>query len=335
MVNLPLAVALVVGLLVALGEWMHARRVRRVARLAFGGNGNPAPWTFVVPWLRPFAAAAACWGALFLAAYDPVEIDRRPTREASKHLLICLDVSPSMQIKDAGPEAEKISRAIWAGRIVQGVLDRLDMETTRISLVAFYTDALPVLTETFDKDVVRNALDGLPMYAGFEPGATDVQKGVNKCLEIARLWPSGSATLLVVSDGDTLTSPMSGYIPDSIADTIVIGVGDPVRSSIVGGHSSRQDTMSLKQLSARLGGIYHEGNIKHLPTEVLEGLTMLSPRAGEGLGSRELALVALVTGTSVLALATPLLLAFGRPRSYAKARNQVAARAGAAEEVTA
>ena len=207
------------------------------------------------------------------------------------------------------------------------------MYTTGLATLVRQT--LPVLTETFDKDVVRNALDGLPMYAGFEPGATDVQRGVNKCLEIARLWPSGSATLLVVSDGDTLTSPMSGYIPDSIADTIVIGVGDPVRSSIVGGHSSRQDTMSLKQLSARLGGIYHEGNVKHLPTEVLEGLTMLSPRAGEGLGSRELALVALVSGTSVLALATPLLLAFGRPRTYARARNQVATRAGAAEEATA
>ncbi|MFZ4573754.1 MAG: vWA domain-containing protein [Phycisphaerales bacterium] len=335
MVNLAPWIALVVTLLAAIGEWLHARRVDRVARLAFGPGGRPAAWTVVVPWLRPLAAGAACWGALFLAGYDPIEIDRRPTREASKHLLICLDVSPSMQIKDSGPETEKQSRAIWAGKVVQGVLDRLDMETTRISLVAFYTDALPVLTETFDKDVVRNALDGLPMYAGFKGGATDVQMGVNKCLEIARPWPSKSATLLVVSDGDTLTSPMSSYIPDAIADTIVIGVGDPIRASIVGGHGSKQDTMSLKQLAARLGGIYHEGNTKHLPTEVLEKLTMLSPRTGLGIGLRELALTALVSGASFLALATPMLLAFGRPRSYSKARREVTVRAERHEEAAA
>jgi hypothetical protein len=50
-----------------------------------------------------------------------------------------------MQIKDAGPDAEKVSRARWAGKLTQAILDRLDMKDTRITLVGFYTKALPIL----------------------------------------------------------------------------------------------------------------------------------------------------------------------------------------------
>lgn len=328
MVMMHLLIAIGVALLVAVGEGLHARRVGRVARLAFGELGRPALWTFVVPFARIGAAGLATWGLLFLATYDPIEIDRRPSKKASRHLLVCLDVSPSMQIKDSGPETEKLKRAQWAGKLVQGVLDRLDMETTRITLVGFYTDARVILNETFDKAVVSNALDGLPLYVGFEPGATDVQKGVNRALELARVWPRDSATLLVVSDGDTPSNASMGTIPDSIADSIVIGVGDPVISSLVGGHSSRQDTMSLKQLAARLGGYYHEGNKRHVPSEVLDALTMIQPRMTDGIGLRDVALAATGVGCGVLGLAGPALMMFGRPRLFARARREVGERVG-------
>jgi Ca-activated chloride channel family protein len=337
MVMLHLLVAVGVALLVGGAELLHARRVRRVARLAFGEAGRPALWTFVVPFARMGAAGLATWGLLFLATYDPVEIDRKPSRKASRHLLVCMDVSPSMQIKDAGPETEKIKRAQWAGKVVQGVLDRLDMETTRITLVGFYTEARVILNETFDKAVVSNALDGLPLYVGFEPGPTDVQKGVNRALELARTWPRDSATLVVVSDGDTLSNAGMGVIPDSIADSIVIGVGDPVISSLVGGHSSRQDTMSLKQLAARLGGYYHEGNKRHVPSEILDALTMIQPRMTDGIGLRDVALAATGIGCGVLGLTGPALMLFGRPGVYAKARRDVGNRTnsnGAMEAVS-
>ncbi|MCP4938152.1 MAG: VWA domain-containing protein, partial [Phycisphaeraceae bacterium] len=241
-----------------------------------------------------------------------------PTREASRHLLIALDVSPSMQLVDAGPDAEKESRAIRAGRIVQGVLDRLDASTTRVSLVAFYTDALPVLTETFDKEVVRNALDGLPMSTAFESGATKITEGVTKSLETARSWMPGTATLLVVSDGDELTSTAVPALPASIADVLVVGVGDPQQTMSVGGHASRQDTVSLKQLAARLGGVYHQGNTRHPPSRLLEDLTMIEPRLSDADGLRELAIYSSVAGVAALALLGPLLSIAGRPRSWSR-----------------
>lgn len=326
MVITPLVVigiALAVGVVVVIGEWMHAGRMRRVGRLAFGEGGKPRRWVTIVPLLRVCAAIAVTWGLLILMSLDPRVQEVEPSRGASRHLLIALDVSPSMLLEDSGPEKEKVRRAVWAGEVVQGVLDRLDMSTTRITLVAFYTDAIPVLSETFDKVVVANALDGLQMYTAFEPGATQLQEGIEKALDLAKAWMPDSATLLVVSDGDSITAPPPARIPASIADTIVVGVGDPYRGSVVAGHNSKQDVVSLKQLATRLGGTFHQGNSKHLPSHILDGLTMIEPRVGESTGLRELALLATAMGAVVLALIGPALSLAGRPRTYAASRRRM------------
>ena len=315
-------IAFAVLVIVGIAEWLHARRVARVARLAFGPSGRASSWTIVVAPSRTIAAALATWGLMFLVTYDPIEIDRKPAKIASNHLLVLLDVSPSMQLKDSGAEAQGISRAKRAGEVVQAVLDRLDMENTRISIVAFYTDALAIVQDTFDKEVIRNALDGLPMYTAFEPGPTDLKKGLVKAFEIARLWPADSATLLIVTDGDVATG-IPSVIPSSIADTIVVGLGDPVKSSDVNGHASRQDTMGLRQLATRLGGFYHDGNRKHLPSDVVNSLTMIAPRVGGNWSVRDLALLAVGIGCSTLAFIGPLLTLFGRPRSFAREINAV------------
>ena len=109
----------------------------------------------------------------------------------------------------------------------------------------------------------------------------------------------------------------------------MIGVGDPYRSLAIAGHSSRQDTTSLKQLAARLGGHYHQGNEKHLPSSILEELTMIEPRLSDQTSLRELAL--LLTGLSavVLAAITPALALLGRRRDFAMARRNVRVPGGA------
>ncbi|MBL9121514.1 MAG: VWA domain-containing protein [Phycisphaerae bacterium] len=317
-----LMLALAIMALVAVAEWFHAKRIARVARLAFGSTGKPALWTAVVPGARIVAAGLLAWGLGFLATYDPIEIDTRPAKNASQHVLLCFDASPSMHIADAGPDKEKVSRAVWGGKVVQAILDRLDMDITRVTIVAFYTDALPIVKETFDKEVVRNVLDGLPMYAAFEPGGTDVNKGVLEALEQARPWPKKSALLVVVTDGDTAGSAPPNRLPSSIADSIVVGVGDSNRTTPLWGRPSRQDSASLRQLAARLGGLYHDGNVKHLPSSVLERLSMIQPRVGADVALRDLALFAVGLGGFTLALATPALLVLGQPRAYARSRSR-------------
>lgn len=323
---IPMLLMLAAGALAAAAEWWHARRVARVARLAFGPTAKPALWARAAPVLRIVGFALAVFGATILLRFDPIDADVKPNPRASRQLLIALDVSPSMQVKDAGPDAEKITRARWAGKVVQAILDRLDMKDTRISLVAFYSKALTVLQDTTDKNVVSNMMDGLPMHVAFEPGTTDLNAGVTEALKLAKPWARKSATLVIISDGDAEKPATPWALPPSIADTIVIGVGDTSKATLVSGHGSRQNTWSLKQLAARLGGVYHEGNQRHLPTAVLNRLTMLAPRAASVLSERELGLASLAVGAALIGGLGPLLMAFGLPGAFARARRQVDAR---------
>lgn len=317
------AIAAAALAILAFAEWLHARRVARVARLAFGPAGRPAWWVPAVPFVRTAALTATIWGAAFLMQYDPAGGDQKPDEKPTKRLLIALDVSPSMMLKDSGPDAEKVSRSAWAGKVVQGILDRLDMKETRITVVAFYTKAYTVLEDTTDKNVIANMFDGLQLHVAFDGGPTDLASGVSEAIKAARAWPRRSTTLVVVSDGDARDTLGPVRLPPAIADTIVIGVGDPLKPTTVSGHSSKQESWSLKQLAARLGGVYHEGNRLHLPTEILRKLSMISPNAGEHVGLREAALIALGAGAATTALINPLLMAFGLRRQYAVQRRRI------------
>ena len=101
----PVYAALLVLMFSALAEALHTRRVRVAARLAFGPEGRSRGWTVIAPFLRCLSLAAFAWGLavtwqLHLAAKDgkPAETTE-PTR-----LVFVADLSPSMYLKDAGPE---------------------------------------------------------------------------------------------------------------------------------------------------------------------------------------------------------------------------------------
>lgn len=310
-----LAVALAIG-----AERLHARRLLRVARLAFGPSAGPARWARAAPLIRVLGIAGAVWGALVLARYDPIGGDETPSPRASRQLLIALDVSPSMLIKDAGPDVDKLTRSQWAGKVVQGILDRIDMKETRITLVAFYTKALTVLEDCTDKNVISNMFEGLQLHVAFDPGPTDLASGVGEALKVARPWARRSTTLVVISDGDAKGLLSSVSLPPAIADTIVIGVGDPYHPSIVSGHSSKQESLSLRQLAAQLGGYYHEGNRLQLPSAVLSRLSMITPGDVQSIGLREAGLLSLAIGACMTACIGPLLLLLGTPRAYLRER---------------
>ena len=322
---IALLAAVAALLLATLGEWMHAKRTARIARLAFGEAGRPARWTVIAPFVRVLGLTLTAFGAAILFQFDPIESDDTPNPRASRQLLVVLDVSPSMNLKDSGPDTEKLMRGVWAGKVLQGILDRIDMKDTRISLIAFYTKALPMLQDTTDKNLLPNLMDGLPLYTAFKSGDTDMQSGIDAAFAMAKGWARGSTTLVVISDGDLTKTVNPGPRPASIADVIVIGVGDPVRGMVLSGHNSRQDAWVLKTLAGRLDGYYHDGNTKHLPSEIIEQLTMIAPRVGDVLSLREAGLVALGFGCAALGLIGPLLLWFGTPRGYAAALRDASA----------
>lgn len=305
-------IALLALLLAGAGEWLHLGRIRRVEKLAFGDKGQ-LQWTRWVPLIRCFSIAILAGGLWILAHLEskPPEID--PDREPSQHLLVALDVSPSMYLEDAG-EKRNQRRSNRASDVLEALFQRLDMTRTRVSVIAFYTEAMPVVLQSFDINVVRNVLNALPMEHAFPPGQTQLQQGVEEALKYAKPWPKGSATLVVVSDGDTVDGALPRQIPISIVDVLVIGVGDPHKGSPVAGRTSRQNKQALERLAVRLKGRYHDGNTKHLPTDIVRSLGMAVPSIEDQTFLRDLAVASTGTGGAIVGLLPILLAYFGSRR---------------------
>jgi Ca-activated chloride channel family protein len=295
-------IALGVFALVALAEWLHAQRCHRVAILAFGPSGKTRPWLAAAPMVRTVASTMLAWGLLNLYLLDARLLKPRQTPEGGyRHLLIALDVSPSMQLKDAGPAGEQ-TRAQRASELLMSVLDRSALDQMRVSIVAFYTGAKPVVVDTFDLEVVKNILNDLPLDVAFDVGKTAIIDGIKESLALAKPWKKDSTTMILVSDGDTVGDTGMPPLPASIAQVLVVGVGDSRSGKFIDGHQSRQDASTLRQVAARLRGVYHDGNQKHLPSQQLAALSKVLPMQDENeKGKRELSLLAVATGAATLA----------------------------------
>jgi Ca-activated chloride channel homolog len=308
-----------IALLWALAEVVHARRVRRIGPLAFGpgqpdqrGSSRPASWVAVAPALRVVSAAALAFGLVALLLVEPAAHGGKAI-EAKKlrHLVVVLDVSPSMRLADAGPDGRQTRRA-RAATLIRSVLARVPVEQYRVSVVAVANGALPVVEDTRDADVLANILDDLPLHFAFKAGKTDLFAGLAEAARIAKPWRPGSTTVLVVTDGDTVPATGLPRMPASVSGVLLVGVGDAAAGQFIDGHMSRQDAATLRQVAARSSGLYHDGNVKQVPTDSLVSLGMVPrQRLIDRLGLREMAMACAVAGAGMLSLLPVLLAAFG------------------------
>lgn len=289
-----------------------------MARLAFGPSLRPSLFASFTPFLRTLFFTLLAWSLSILFFLPPKA--HRSTMEVieeteRQHILLVLDVSPSMKLKDAGLD-QGLTRTQRASAVVQSLLKRVSDEKLHISIIATYNGAKPVVEESRDREVLLNVLDGLPMDQVFPSGKTKLFDGLTEAAKMAKDWPVDSTTIILVSDGDTVPATGMPRLPKSIGGTLVIGVGDPVKGSFISGRQSRQDVGALRQIANRLGGEYHDGNVKHIPTVMLRRLGSLEMEAGEfELTLREFALFGAALSAFFLAFLPLLLHIFGSPWS--------------------
>ena len=267
--------AALVVLVIAIGaEQLHSRRIRRIAPLVFGPDAQPAHWARFAPAYRVLTLTALSWGLVTLMLLPPkIHVAETIEDDEMKHLLIVLDVSPSMRLEDAGKEKDQ-SRMKRAAVLMESFFQRANMNRYRTSVVAVYNAAKRVVEETKDLEVIRNIFNDLPMHHAFVSGETDLFSGLNEARELSKPWNPRSTTLLLISDGDTVPGVGMPKMPVSIANTVVIGVGDTLKGSFINGHHSRQDVSTLRQMAIRLNGTYHNGNEKHLSTDLIDQLAV-------------------------------------------------------------
>lgn len=310
----PVIIASALILLALAAEMLHARRCRRVAVLAFGPGSRPRPWVRLAPLLRIAAMGGLAWGLMTLLLLPPKAHKTAATSDGDfRHLLLVLDVSPSMRLEDAGPDGKE-SRRKRAADLLTSFFERVPISLYRVSVVATYTEAKPVVLDTSDLEVVRNILSDLPMQYAFRAGPTNLFAGLEEAAKIAHPWKPASTTLVIVSDGDTVPATGMPKLPASIKNVLVVGVGDAQSGKFIDGHQSRQDASTLRQVAVRLGGVYHNGNAKHLPTDLLRQITFTGGSGVfEKLTRREYALICCGLGAAVLAL-LPLALHYAGTR---------------------
>lgn len=302
--------AFVVAIWFLLAEMLHVRRIRRLGRLAFGPTEQPRRWVSFVPLLRAIAFGALA-GALALLIQLPPKVHQSAAvpDNQKKHIVVVLDVSPSMTLEDAGPE-HKASRRNRAKELMESFFQRVPMERYLTSVIACYNGAKPVVIETKDIEVVRNILNDLPLNFAFAPGKTDLFAGLKEAFSVAAPFQPKSTLVILVTDGDTVPPRGMPRRPASVSEVLLVGVGDTKSGKFIDGRASRQDSSTLRQMAVRLNGNYHDGNEKHLPTDLIKSVTgRAEPGAFEQLGPREYALMTSGVSASLLA-ALPVLLHF-------------------------
>jgi len=292
-------------------ELLHWRRIHRLRILTFGPAGQLSFAAYAMSPLRVIAAAMLAWSLMTLFFLAPrirtPGSDETVPFHKLKHIVLILDVSPSMRLVDAGVEGKQ-SRMARAREVMESYFRRIPMNEYRVTVLATYTKALPVVEDTKDIGVVENVLNDLPMHFAFRSGDTNLFSGIQAAADVTRGWRPRSATVVLVSDGDTVAATGMPQMPPSVSDVLVVGVGDPVTGSFLNGHHSRQDISTLRQIAVRLHGTYHNGNDRHLPTDLIKRLTV-SADGDEPFawGIREWAILALLSSALTLA-AVPILL---------------------------
>lgn len=310
---MPLASALVVCLLVALTEWLHGRRIRVAARLAFGPAGAARVWTRVVPWLRVAGLAAFAWGVatlLMLKLEAPEDPNARERLDAeAKRLVFVADLSPSMFLTDAGPDGKQTRQARMR-EVVEGILQRVS-GNLRFGVIGFYTDALPVVMEARDPELVRNVFNGLPLTYAMPAGQTDLSQAVNLALERVADFPKNSTRVVILTDGDSVSLAPIAPRPASVKEVLVLGLGNPLKGSYIDGHQSRQEAETLDRVAALLRGTYQDVNEDHIATEDLGDLVVPLALPHTGLTLAQWAVLAMALGALVNALIPVALEYFG------------------------
>ena len=182
-----IAAAVAVALAFA-AEGVHLRRLRPIARLAFGPSGRPAHWVRMVPLLRAAASGALAWGLVMLWVLIPKvhsgEGGALNDDAADKNVLLVLDVSPSMRLEDAGPTRNQ-SRMHRARDVLDSFLKRVPLEQYRFTVLAVYNGAKLVVERTRDVEVIRNILGDLPLHFAFDSGKTKLFDGLKEAAEVA------------------------------------------------------------------------------------------------------------------------------------------------------
>lgn len=316
-VTLVIAFLAIVLLLVVIAEIVHLRRCSRLRDFLFHGCRFPWGRLGTLLGLRIVAVALVCIGLAWLwsASTHPAALNSAYDDEETDRLLIVLDCSLSMDLRDAGPRRD-ISRGERAAQLIQELLVN-DRKLPRTTLVVFAEGATPLIIDTNDWNVVRHSLNNRSLSEFlFDDKKTTIGTVLaSVCKEFASSWPDRSTTLLLITDGDSEDRANGVELPASIRRALVLGVGSK-EGKLIGNFQSRQDEAALQGIAEALGGRYFNGNESSVSSDLLGRPAMTEKPKKETafpIGQRPVWGLALLGIGSLLLMASTLISPFLNP----------------------
>jgi Ca-activated chloride channel family protein len=296
---LPITV-IAVGLLVLALRLLERRRAADAlaySNLAFleAAVASRVAWPAIIA--AAWAVGVACVG---VALAGPHLVAPVAVRDGA--VALCIDTSGSMSAPDVLP-----TRADAALRAARSFIDSVP-DGTRISIVAFASNAIVVMPSSDDKDAVRDALSRIPPPNG--------GTAIGDALAVAArsLPPVRHRAIVLVTDGvnnqgsdPQLVAPQIGATGTTI-DTVGIGTKDSgmlipgtdeqadldegaLRAVAAAGHGVYARVSNADELAARLRDLARDSTLERrridasLPVAILGGVLMIVTTLGAfGLG---------------------------------------------------
>jgi Ca-activated chloride channel family protein len=196
---------------------------------------------------------------------------RREVKSVGKDIMICVDLSKSMDAFDIQPtRLEKVKFELK--RIVEA------FNSDRIGIIIFSSEAFMQCPLTFDQNALNLFIE--TMNSSLVPGGgTDFGPPLRMALSKLEDQESShnqtkSKVIVLISDGEDFGEETSGIINDIESDGIklfTLGVGTEKGGNIYAGNSLKTDRsgkvvtsklspQALKELASRTGGQYFEIN---------------------------------------------------------------------------
>lgn len=184
--------------LLIVGLWSLRARRRELERLVDARHAQ----RFLPDFSRGRALARLVLASLALAftafaAAGPVRgYTARSVQRRGLDLVICIDTSRSMLVRDLRPD-----RLTRAKREVAGLIDRLRGD--RVALVAFAGDARDVAPLTHDRTTLRELLERVDTEENVK-GGTDLGAALNHALQLFDGRSGAHEAIVLLTDGEDL-----------------------------------------------------------------------------------------------------------------------------------
>lgn len=233
-----------------------------------------------------------------------------PNAEETDRLLIILDCSKSMDLRDAGPNGDQ-NRGERAADLIRDLILGENRIPPRTTLLVFAERSIPLFVDSNDWRVIQHGLNNRSLSEVLFDGKLTTIGAVleNVFDDFVAEWPDQSAVLMLVTDGDSEDSVEGIKLPRSIRRTLVVGIGS-AEGRIIGDFRSRQDERTLGAIARELGGAYINANAEPIP---VGALNRPPPSAAELAGEESMAADPIgprsLWALWLMALGIPLLLA--------------------------